>query len=94
MPMPEPTGNVKAFFDLFYPTKYLLVVKILEVVVGLLLFIKPLRALGLLLLAPIVVNILLFELLIAQAPGIGVLLLLLNGIAIYQHKEKYIGIIK
>ena len=94
MPMPAPTGNVKAFFDLFYPTKYLLVVKILEVVVGLLLFIKPLRALGLLLLAPILVNILLFELLIAQAPGIGVLLLLLNGIAIYQHKEKYIGIIK
>jgi hypothetical protein len=94
MPMPATTGNVKAFFDLFYPTKYLLVVKILEVVVGLLLFIKPLRALGLLLLAPIVVNILLFELLIAQAPGIGVLLLLLNGIAIYQHKEKYIGIIK
>jgi hypothetical protein len=40
------------------------------------------------------VNILLFELLIAQAPGIGVLLLLLNGIAIYQHKEKYIRIIK
>jgi hypothetical protein len=40
------------------------------------------------------VNILLFELLIAQAPGIGVLLLLLNGIAIYQHKEKYIHIIK
>ena len=71
-----------------------LVIKTLEVVVGLLLFIKPLRALGLLLLAPIVVNILLFELLIAQAPGIGVLLLLLNGIAIYQHKEKYIGIIK
>ena len=94
MPMPETTGNVKAFFDLFYPTKYLLVVKTLEVVVGLLLLYKPLRALGLLLLAPIVVNILLFELLIAQAPGIGVLLLLLNGIAIYQHKENYIHIIK
>ena len=94
MPMTETTGNIKAFFDLFYPTKYLLVIKTLEVVVGLLLFIKPLRALGLLLLAPIVVNILLFELLIAHAPGIGVLLLLLNGIAIYQHKEKYIGIIK
>ena len=62
MPMPETTGNVKAFFDVFYPTKYLLVVKTLEVVVGLLLFIKPLRALGLLLLAPIVVNILLLSL--------------------------------
>jgi len=30
MPMPAPAGNVKAFFDLFYPTKYLLVVKTLD----------------------------------------------------------------
>ena len=30
LPMPETTGNVKAFFDLFYPTKYLLVIKTLE----------------------------------------------------------------
>jgi hypothetical protein len=82
------------FFDLFYPTKYLLVIKTLEVLVGFLLLYKPLRALGLLLIAPIVVNILLFELLIAQAPGIGVLLVLLNAIAIYQHKDKYMGIVK
>jgi hypothetical protein len=94
MPMPAPTGNVKAFFDLFYPTKYLLVVKTLEVVVGVFSFLKPSRALALLLIAPIVVNILLFELLIAQAPGIGVLLVILNAVAIYQHKDKYIGIIK
>lgn len=94
LPMPAPTGNVKAFFDLFYPTKYLLVIKTLEVLVGFLLLYKPSRALGLLLIAPIVVNILLFELLIAQAPGIGVLLVLLNAIAIYQHKDKYMGIVK
>ena len=94
LPMPETTGNVKAFFDLFYPTKYLLVIKTLEVVIGVLLVFKPSRALGLLLIAPITVNILLFELLIAQLPGIGVLLVILNAIAIYQHKDKYIGIIK
>jgi len=52
------------------------------------------RALALLLIAPNTINILLFELLIAHQPGIGVLMILLNGVAIIQNKEKYAGIVR
>ena len=33
MPMPETTGNIKAFFDLFYPTKYLLVINKIDIII-------------------------------------------------------------
>ena len=60
---------------------------------ALLLIYKPTRALALLLSAPILINILLFELLIAHQPGIGILLVLLNALAIYQNRHKYESII-
>ncbi len=91
---PMPAGDVATYTGVLYSTKYLLVVKVLEIIIGILIFIKPTRALGLLLIAPIVVNILLFELLIAHQPGIGVLLFLLNGFAIYQHRAKYWSIVE
>ena len=60
-------------------------VKVLEIIIGILLVIKPTRALALLLIAPIVVNIFLFEIVIAHKPGIGVALLLINTI---KHTKK------
>lgn len=94
IPMQSPAGDAGTFLGLLFSTKYLLVVKVLEILIGLLLIFPKTRALALLLIAPIVVNILLFELLIAKMPGIGILLLVVNVIAIYQLKEKYISIIK
>jgi putative oxidoreductase len=91
---PPPAGDVATYTGVLFSTKYLLVVKVLEIAIGILLLIKPTRALALLLIAPIVVNILLFELLIAHKPDIGVVLMLLTAFAIYQHREKYWGIIK
>lgn len=91
---PMPTGDAGTFFSVMFSTGYLTVVKVLEVVIGLLLFIPRTRALALLLIAPIVVNILLFELCIAKAPGIGIALLVLNAIGIFFNKEKYLGIVK
>ncbi len=90
-PMP---GDAGTFIGLLFSTKYLLVVKVLEIVIGLLIVFPKTRALALLLIAPIVVNILLFEVLIAKMAGIGIVLILLNAIAIYQLKEKYLTIIK
>lgn len=92
--MPPMAGNAGAFAGLLFTTKFLLVVKVLEVSLALLMLVPATRALALLLIAPITVNILLFELLIAQQPGIGVLMVILNGLAIYQLKNKYISIVK
>lgn len=94
LPMPPMGGNAGAFAGLLFTTKFLLVVKVLEVSLALLMLVPATRALALLLIAPVTVNILLFELLIAQQPGIGILLVLLNGLAIYQLKDKYLSIVK
>ena len=91
--MPPMAGNAGSFVGVLFTTNFLLVVKILEVVLAVLLLVPKTRALALLLIAPISINILLFELLIAHQPGIGILLVILNGLAIFQHKEKYISIV-
>ena len=88
-PQPEMTGDPATFMALMGPTGYMTFVKVCEVLFGLFLVIPKTRALGLLLIAPIVVNILLFEVLIAKQPGIGVALLFLNVLAIYFNKEKH-----
>jgi hypothetical protein len=47
------------------------------------------RALGLTILAPITVNILLFELCLAHTPSVGVALTVLSAIIAYQEREKF-----
>ena len=94
IPMPAPTkDDAGDFAGLLYKTGFLAVVKVLEVIIGILLVLKLTRALALLLIAPIVVNIFLFEIVIAHKPGIGVALLLINVIGIILSKEKYFSII-
>jgi putative oxidoreductase len=93
MPTPEMQGDMATFMSLFGSSGYMTVIKVLEVIIGLLLFLPKTRALGLLLIAPITVNILLFELCIAKAPGIGIALVLVNAIGIYLNREKYWGIL-
>ncbi len=87
------TGDSETFMKLFGGSGYMTTVKVCELLFGILILIPKTRALGLILLAPIVVNILLFELLIAKAPGIGVALVLVNALAIYLNKEKYSSIL-
>jgi putative oxidoreductase len=93
MPMPPMSGDPATYMSVMGPTGYMTTIKICEVVFGLLLIFPKTRALGLLLIAPIVVNILLFELHIAKAPGIGVVLVLLVALGIYFNKEKYSSIL-
>lgn len=92
--MPPMAGNAGTFAGVLFTTRFLLVVKVLELTLGLGILLPKTRALALILIAPITVNILLFELLIAQQPGIGILMVILNGLAIYQLKGKYLGIVK
>jgi putative oxidoreductase len=86
-------GDMATFMQLFGSTGYMTVIKVLEVAIGLLLLLPKTRALALLLIAPITVNILLFEVCISKAPGIGVALVLINAIGIYLNREKYWGIL-
>ena len=93
LPMPPMGGDAGAFAGLLYKSGYLLIVKILEVVIGILLLVPITRALALLLIAPIAINILLFEVCLSHQPGIGVVLVIVNAIGIILNKEKYLGII-
>ena len=92
--MPPMAGDAGAFAGLLYSTGFLAFVKVLEISFGLLLLIPKTRALAYLLIAPISVNILLFEIYMAHQPGIGVLLVVLNAVGIYINKEKYLSIIR
>lgn len=94
IPMPPMDGNAGTFTGLLYSTGFLAFVKVLEISLGLLLLVPKTRVLGYLLIAPITLNILLFELFMVGKPGIGVLLLILNAVGIFMNKEKYISIVK
>lgn len=93
IPMPAPTGDVATYMGVMYSTKYLLVVKILELLLSGMILLNIKRAFAIVLITPIVVNILLFELLIAQQPGIGILMILLNLLLLYRHKANYLPIL-
>lgn len=84
MPQPDDLSErVLAYMGVMGPTGYLTVVKVLELVGGVLLLTGRLAPVGITILTPIVVNILLFELLIADKPGIGIALTVLCGVLIY-----------
>jgi putative oxidoreductase len=96
MPAPDPkelNTNEQSFMALFGSTGYMKFVKVFEVVFGILLLIPKTRALGLILIAPIIVNIACYEMFIHKAPGIGFALLILNTIGVFLNKEKYQGIL-
>ena len=78
MHLPMPTGDAGTFMTVLYSTRYMTFVALLQVIGGLLLLVGRYVPLGLVLLAPIIVNILLFHFLIDKggaAPGIICLLL-------------------
>ena len=92
-PQQPMTGDPETFMKLFGGSGYMTIIKVCELLFGILVLIPKTRALGLILLAPIVANILLFELYISKAPGIGIALVVVNALAIYLIKEKYSSII-
>ena len=93
IPMPPMEGDAGSFMGLLFSANFLLLVKVIEIIGAILLVWPKTRALALLLIAPISINILLFELLFAHQPGIGIFLVLANALAIVQNKEKYRSIL-
>ncbi len=88
MEMPAMTGNQAVFMNLFATTGYMAIVKIFEIIGAVLLLVPTKRALGSLILAPIAVNIVLFEFVIAHQPGVGIVMLILQSIVLYQERSK------
>lgn len=81
---PPPEGTPMAhFFAAFGPTGYLTLVKVLELVGGVLVAIPRTRCLGLLVLGPILVNILAFHWYVAGDGFGGPMVLGLCGLALF-----------
>jgi hypothetical protein len=70
MPPPEPGSPKAMFFGAFMPTGYFTMVKIFELMGGILVVIPKMRNFGLLVLGPIIVNILAFHIFIAKGEGL------------------------
>jgi uncharacterized membrane protein YphA (DoxX/SURF4 family) len=82
--------TAKAFLDVLVSTKYLLVVKVLEIIAGLLILSGRLAPLGLLILCPILVNIALYDLLMnPEGLAIALPLCVLAGFLLYHHREHF-----
>ena len=88
-PMPAMTGDAGTWVGILATSHFLTVVKILEILCGIMLLANFKRPLAWLLLLPVIVCIALFEVLIAKTPGIGIALLVLNLFMVYVHREKY-----
>src|SRR5947207_296473 len=74
MPTPELPENAAKFATALIASGYMDVVKVLEVVGGVLVLSGRLAPLGLVLLTPVAVNIALFDLLLMGQPALGVVL--------------------
>lgn len=94
MPLPPMEGDPATFMGVLYSTGYLSVIKVLEIVLGITLLIPRFKKISLIMLTPIVINILLFELLIVGGPGIGLLLVALTCFSFYSDRKDYIKLIK
>jgi putative oxidoreductase len=91
IPMEPPTGAAGEFMNSLGATGYIFpVVGMLEVVIGALLLLKKWVAFGVILLAPISINILLFHLFL-DIPGVAIALVVtvFNGVLIYKHWQQY-----
>ena len=83
-PPPPPDSAVAKFMGAFVPTGYLDFVKALEMLGGLLVAIPRTRNFGLLVLAPILINILAFHVFITKGAGLyDPLLIVLSVMAAY-----------
>jgi uncharacterized membrane protein YphA (DoxX/SURF4 family) len=91
IPLPQPPQQAADFMASLAATGYvLIVVAIFEILIGILLLIKKWVPFAILVLVPISLNILLFHLFLdVPAIGTALLVVILNGILLYKHRQKY-----
>lgn len=93
-PLPMVPGIAGLYSRIMISTHYLYVVKTLEFVIGIMMFIPRTRKLALVMIAPIIVNIFLYELLMMKSPGMSIVLIVLDAIALYQYRRAYMPMIQ
>jgi uncharacterized membrane protein YphA (DoxX/SURF4 family) len=90
---PPPTEAAKAFMKTMYlESNYLRAVKVLEVVGGLLVLSGRFVPLGVVILTPIAVNILFYELFLLGQPGPGYLLVPLCFFLVWAYRSHFAGV--
>lgn len=95
LPMPEPPADAGAFLGALAATGYMFpLIKGTEVVAGLLLLSGRYVPLALTLLAPITVNILLFHVVLAPAPGLPLALIAAQIFLAYVHRDSFTPMLK
>ena len=87
--MPSMGALADQFGMVMFMSGYMWVVKILEVIFALMMFVPRMRPLALVLIAPIIVNIFLYEVLVIEHPGFGIIpviiIVLLEIVALYHY---------
>jgi putative oxidoreductase len=95
IPMPPPSGVAGQFMGAMFVTKYLLFVFAIQLIAGVLLFIERYVPLALTLLAPVIVNILLFHSLMAPSGlGLALFVAILWGIVFASVRSAFAGIVE
>ena len=91
--MPPPSGVAGQFLGSMFVTKYLLVVSALQVISGALVLVNRYVPIALTILAPIIVNILLFHVLMNPAGlGLALLVAILWGVVFASVRSAFAGI--
>ena len=96
MPMPEMTEAAGQLMYAFMQAKWLFpLIAIVEIVAGVLFISANFRALGAIMIFPVIVGIVLFHLVLDPAGAIfSLILLAINGWAIFENRENYLPMIK
>ena len=98
MPAGPPEGSPPALFmAALYPTGYLAFVKVFEILGGVLVAIPKTRNIGLLVLGPIVINILAFQVFLAKGAGLldppVILVTVLPLFLLWAGRKKFLGLL-
>jgi hypothetical protein len=103
MPEPKlPPGPILDFMNVFGPTGYMKFVKVFELLGAILVIIPKTRNLGLLVLGPIIVNILAFNVLVAKfgtladpmAATMIVLIIVLPLFLLWADRQRWLGLLR
>jgi putative oxidoreductase len=93
--MPMPQGHAGEFMGAMFASHYIYAVKVFEVVGGFLLLIGRYVPLGLTLLAPVIVNILFYDIFLDHSGlGMGVVIALLEVFLVWRYRSAFAGLVK
>ena len=88
--LPTPPEPASTFIGVLITSKYLYVVKVLEILGGTMLISGKFVPLGLVILTPIIVNILLYEIFLMGQPGLAAVLLGFAVFLIWAHRRYFL----